>query len=156
MCLADTFRPWMAPGTFSLDISTFSITVVIKLTSWLPFSWTWKLHRNLLIKRNKHNDLSWNNEMQDEEKAFWHIELVAHCVCWSTESCRLWIYNISTVIIGDDGQTIKQNHSLGFHRAAQCFCKMTKITLENFKELLLYQWNRSMLHTCCWPCSQPS
>lgn len=57
--------------------------------------------------------------MQNEEKAFWHIELVAHCVCWSCGSRklnRIALVQLSTVIPFKQN---KENPSLRILLAAQ-------------------------------------
>lgn len=78
-------------------------------------------------RTGQHTDLSWNDKMQDQEEAFWRIELVAHCICCSRGSCKSNRTALLQLSIETPFKQNKQNHSLHILWAAQRFCEITPV-----------------------------
>lgn len=164
MCWMSIFWGWMGPDSVSLDISAPSMASVVWFIIWLSFSWTWKLQRYLVIKTNQElvSIQIWAgtircriDKMQDQEEAFWRIELVTHCICCSRGSCKSNRTALLQLSIETPFKQNKQNHSLHILWAAQRFCEITPVYKSHSGDFhtIVRQWTRSMLHTC--RCSRP-
>lgn len=71
--------------------------------------------------------------MQDQEEAFWRIELVTHCICCSRGSCKSNRTALLQLSIETPFKQNKQNHSLHILWAAQRFCEITPVYKSHFR-----------------------